>query len=139
MSVLFVSQPCFSISDLARLGVKPRLCRSSWRAFASTHLLMVSSPFLREALLTCSPCPPWNLPSLMVESMTFFHGPALISLSLAKVWLLFTLTLSDPMIWYSGQTALFHFLLTRAALASLPTPFFVALRSLVPFLQSQYV
>ena len=27
----------FPISGLARLGVKPRLCRSSWRAFASTH------------------------------------------------------------------------------------------------------
>ena len=30
----------FPISDLARLGVKPRLCRSSWRAFTSTHPLM---------------------------------------------------------------------------------------------------
>ena len=27
----------FPISGLARLEVKPRLCRSSWRAFASTH------------------------------------------------------------------------------------------------------
>ena len=27
----------FSVSGMARLGVKPRLCRSSWRAFASTH------------------------------------------------------------------------------------------------------
>ena len=27
----------FPISGLARLGVKPRLCRLSWRAFASTH------------------------------------------------------------------------------------------------------
>ena len=27
----------FPISGLARLGVRPRLCRSSWRAFASTH------------------------------------------------------------------------------------------------------
>ena len=30
----------FPISCLARLGVRPRLRRWSWRAFASTHLLM---------------------------------------------------------------------------------------------------
>ena len=33
----------FPISGLARLGVKPRLFRSSWRAFASTHPLMLPS------------------------------------------------------------------------------------------------
>ena len=58
----------FLISGLARLGVKPRLCRSSWRAFASTHPLMLPSTCSREALLACPPCPPWNLPSFMVES-----------------------------------------------------------------------
>ena len=41
----------FPISGLARLGVKPRLCRSSWRAFASTHPLMLPSTCSREALL----------------------------------------------------------------------------------------
>ena len=55
----------FPISGLARLGVKPRLCRSFWRAFASTHPLMVLSTCSREALLAC---PPWNLPSFTVES-----------------------------------------------------------------------
>ena len=55
----------FPISGLARLGVKPRLCRSSWRAFASTHPLMLSSTCSMEALLAC---PPWNLPSFTVES-----------------------------------------------------------------------
>ena len=39
----------FSISGLARLGVKPRF---SWRAFASTHPLM---PFPREIIFACSP------------------------------------------------------------------------------------
>ena len=58
----------FPISGLARLGVKPRLCRSSWRAFASTHPLMLSSTCSREALVACPPCPPWNLPSFTVES-----------------------------------------------------------------------
>ena len=51
----------FPISGLARLGVKPRLYRSSWRAFASTHSLMLH-------LLACPPFFPWNLPSFIVES-----------------------------------------------------------------------
>ena len=54
----------FPTSGLARLGVKPRLCRSSWRAFASTQQIMLPS----EALLACPPFPPWNLPSFTVES-----------------------------------------------------------------------
>ena len=58
----------FYISSLARLGVKPRLCRSSWRAFASTHLLMLPSTCSREALVTCPSCPPWNLSSFTVQS-----------------------------------------------------------------------
>ena len=48
----------FPISGLARLGVKPRLCRSCWRAFASTHPLMLPSTCSREALVACPPCPP---------------------------------------------------------------------------------
>ena len=48
----------FPISGLARLGVKPRLCRSSWRAFASTHPLMLPSTCSRGTLLACPPCPP---------------------------------------------------------------------------------
>ena len=58
----------FPISGLARLGVKPRLCRSSWRAFASTHPLMLPSTCSRKALLACPVCPPWNLPSFWMES-----------------------------------------------------------------------
>ena len=51
--------------------MKPRLCRSSWRAFASTHPRML--PFAsREALLACPPCPPWNLLSFIVESTVSF-------------------------------------------------------------------
>ena len=58
----------FPISGLARLRVKPRLCRSSWRALASTHPLMLPSTCSREALLACSPFALWNLPSFTVES-----------------------------------------------------------------------
>ena len=43
------------------------------------------------------------------------------------------------MIWYFGQTALFLFLLARAAAAFLPTALSVAVRPLFPFQQAQYV
>ena len=47
----------FPISGLARLGVKPRLCRSSWRAFASTYPLMLPSTCSRGTLFACPPFP----------------------------------------------------------------------------------
>ena len=59
---------CFPISDLARFGVKPRLRRSSWRAFASTHPLMFPSTCPREAFFACPPSPQWNLPFFTEES-----------------------------------------------------------------------
>ena len=67
------------------------------------------------------------------------HALALILLSLAKVQLSLTLTLSRLMIWYFGQTALFLFFSVKAAPAYLPTALSVALRSLFPFQQAQYV
>ena len=50
-----------------------------------------------------------------------------------------TLTLSPLVIWYSGQTALFLFLLAKAAPAFLQIALSVALRPLFPFRQAQYV
>ena len=67
------------------------------------------------------------------------HALALSPLFLAKVRLSPTLTLSPLMIWYSGQTALFLFLLARVAPAFLPTALSVALRPLFPFRQAQFV
>ena len=61
----------FSISGLARLGVKPRICRSSWRAFACTRPHIPPSTTPREALLACPPFPPWNLASFTVDSTLF--------------------------------------------------------------------
>ena len=107
----------FPISGLARLGVKPRLCRSSWRAFASTHPLMLPFTYSREALLACPPFPPWDLPSFTVEST--LSSPCSCSdspLSFSKVRLSLIWTLSHLTIWCSGQTALFLFLLAKAAL-----------------------
>ena len=62
----------FHISGLVRRRVKPKLCRSSWRVFASTHPLMLSSTSPREVLLAFPPFPPWNLPSLTVKSTLSF-------------------------------------------------------------------
>ena len=128
----------FPISGLARLGVKPRLCRSSWRAFASTHPLMFPSTCSGGLLLLALPfllgiCPRsrWSPPFPL-------HALALIPLTLAKVRLSPSLTLSPLMIWSSGQTALFLFLLARAAPAFLPTALSVALRPVFPFQQAQY-
>ena len=129
----------FPISGLARLGVKPRLCRSSWRALASTHPLMLPSTCSREALVACPPCLSWNLPSFTVESTLptpCSRSDPPLSRQGAALAHLDSLPL---MIWYSGQTALFFFLLARAAPAFLPTALSVALRPLFPFRQAQCV
>ena len=129
----------FPISGLVRLGVKPRLCRSSWRAFASTHPLMLPSTCSREALVACPPFPSWNLPSFTVESTLptpCSRSDSPFSRQGAVLAHLDSLLL---MIWCFGQTALFLFLLARAAPAFLPTALSVALRPLFPFRQAQYV
>ena len=53
---------------MARVGVKLRLSRSSWRAFASTYPIVLSSNPPREAVLACPPFSCWNLPLFTVES-----------------------------------------------------------------------
>ena len=108
----------FPILGLARLGMKPKLCRSSWRVLRSLnrscflpHLLWrLFFLALSHLLGTCHSSlrsPPFPL-----------HALALIPLSLAKVRLSLTL-LFHFKIWCSGQTALFLFLLTKAALVCL--------------------
>ena len=62
----------FLVLDFVKLGVKSRLCRSSWRDFVSTHFLMLPSIHLKEALLSCLSLPSWNLPSFIVESILSF-------------------------------------------------------------------
>ena len=119
---------------MARLEVKPRLCRSSWRACASTHPLMLPSTSLREGGSSC-------LPSLSFLESAFFHcgvHPFLLMFPLQSPSLLPTLTLSPFMIWYTGLMALFLFLLAKAVLVYLPTVFSMAPRSLFPFQQAQY-
>ena len=104
------------------------LTRSCFLLLVLGRLFLLALPFL---LVICLPSR-WSSPFPL-------HAPALILLSLAKVRLLPTLTLSSVMIWYSGPTALFLFLLARAALAYLPTAFSVVLRPLFPSQQVWFV
>ena len=104
------------------------LTRSCFLLLFLGRLSLLALPFLPGI----SVCPLWSPPLAL-------HDLALILLSLAKVRLSPTLTLSHLMIWYSGQTALFLFLLARAAPAFLPTALSVALMPLFPFRQAQFV
>ena len=99
---------------------------------------MLPSTSFREALVAWPPFPPWNLPFFTVESTLSTPCSCSDPLILAKVRLSPNLTLSPLLIWCFGQTALFLFLLARAAPAFLPTAFSVALRPLFPFQQAQY-
>ena len=91
------------------------------------RLFLLALPVLPGICLPSRWSPPFPL-----------HALAPIPLPLAKVRLSPTLTLSPLMIWCFGQTALFLFLLARAAPAFLPTALSVALRPLFPFRQAQY-
>ena len=102
--------------------------RSFFLLLVLGRLFLLALPVLLRIFLRSRWSPPFPL-----------HALALILLTLDKVRLSPTLTLSSLMIWYSGQTALFLLLLARAALAFLPTALSVALRPLFPFRQAQYV
>ena len=104
------------------------LTRSCFLLLVLGRLLLLALPVLLGICLPSRWSPPFPL-----------HALALIPLTLAKVRLSPTLTLSPLMIWYSGQTALFLFFLARAAPAFLPTAFSVALRPLFPFRKAQFV
>ena len=119
----------FPISGLARPGVKLRLWRCSWRAFASTHPLMLPSTSPREALFACPPVLfGFCLPSFTEESTLSSSCSRSDPSSLAKVRLSLALILSLLSIWCFGQTVLF--LLAKTALVYLPTALFVTLKPL---------
>ena len=103
------------------------LTRSCFLLLVLGRLFLLALPFLLGICLPSRCSPPFPL-----------HALALIPLTLAKVRLSPTLTLSPLMTWYSGQTALFLFHLARAAPVFLPTALSVALRPLFPFRQAQY-
>ena len=88
-----------------------------------------------KILLACTPFSSLELACLSSPC----HRSDLPSLSFAMVQISLTLTLSRPTVWCYGETALFVFLLSKAALAYLITALFVSLRPLSPFQQAQYV
>ena len=104
------------------------LTRSCFLLLVLGRLFLLSLPVLLGICLPSRSSPPFPL-----------HALTLIPLTLARVRLLPILTLSPLMTWCSGQTALFLFLLARAAPAFLPTALSVALRPLFPFRQAQFV
>ena len=123
MSGLFVSQLRFPFQDWPDLELNQDyadhpgellhpLTRSYFFLLQLGKLFLLVFPLLLGTCLRL----PWS-------PLFLLHAPALISLSLAKVRLSLTLTLSHLTIWYSGQTALFLFLLAKAALAYLPSAF----------------
>ena len=73
-----------------------------------------------------------TLTALLHRSIRFFLFALLL--------LFFTSLTSNAFltIWYSGQTALFFFLLAKAVLSYLPTALSVALRPLFPSQQAQH-
>ena len=100
---------------------------------------MLPSTFPREALLASPRFSPWNLPSFIVES-TLSSSCSRSDPPLSRQGAALANLDSLPLIIsYFGQTALFLFLLARAAPAYLPTALSVALRPLFPFQQAQYV
>ena len=118
--------------------MKPRLCRSTSRAFASTHPLMLPSTSTWEALLACPPSPPWNPPSFTVKST--LSSPCSRSdppLSRQGVALAHSDSLPsyDSVLW---TDALFLIFLTKTAVVYLPTALSVALRLFFSFHQAQY-
>ena len=104
------------------------LTRSCFLLLVLGRVFLLVLPFL----LGICPRSRWSPPFPL-------HALTLIPLSLAKVRLSPILTLSSLMIWCFGQTALFLFLLAKAAPAFLPTALSVALRPHFPFQQAQYV
>ena len=91
-----------------------------------------------EAVLPSLHSPSWNLPSSTVESILSSPCSRSDLPSLAKMRLSLTLTFSRLTICYFKQTALFHFLLAKAALSYLPTVLSVALGPLFRSQGAQY-
>ena len=97
----------FLISGLASDGVKPRLSRSSWRAFAFTHPLMLASTFSRKVPLAFPPSP-WNLPSFTVESTLFSlcsRSDPSLSRQGAALTHLDSLPAHDLVLWTDGSVS----------------------------------
>ena len=130
----------FPISGLARLGVKPRLYRSSWKALASTHPLMLPSSSPRKTLLAYPPSPPWNLPSFIVEStLSLLCSRSDLPLSRQGAALAHfdSLPSHDLVLWTDGSVPFPFGKVGSGVLSNCSLS--VALRPLFPFQQAQFV
>ena len=118
--------------------MKPRLSKFFWRAFASTHPLMLPSASPREALLAC---PLLSLVSAFLHcGLHSFLFMLPLNLPLSRQGMALAYLDSLPiMIWYFGLTALFLFLLAKATQVFLPTALSVATRPLFPSQQEQFI
>ena len=126
----------FSILGLAKLGVKSRLCRSSWRAFAFTHSLMFPSTSPKEALLTSLTSPFWNLLSFTMESTLStpcYRFDAPLSRQSAALAHLGSLLSHDLVLWTDGSAP---FSFGKNGSGVLANCLSVALRPLSPFQQA---
>ena len=141
MSGLFISQPPFLFQVWPDLKLNQDCADRPGELFRPLTRSRFLLPFLGRLFLLAFPFHFGIYLSSLCSPPLSFHAPALILLSLTKVRLSPTLTLSPLMIWYSGLTALFLFVffLARAAPAYLPTALSVALRPLFPFQQVQFV
>ena len=90
--------------------MKPRLCRSSWRGFSSSHPFMFIN-FSTVTLLATPPSLPWNLPSFTVQS-TFSSSCSRSDLPLSRQGAalahLDSLPPYDLVLWTDGSVS-FHF------------------------------
>ena len=91
----------FLISGLARLGVKPRLCRSSWRAFASTHPFLPSSICL--CLLSLSSLEPLSFTVESILSFPCSRSDPSLSRQDAALLYLDSLPPHDLVLWTDGS------------------------------------
>ena len=129
----------FPFSGLARLRVKPRLCRSSWRAFASTHPLMLPSTSPRDALLACPCFPSCNPPSCTVKSThfsLFSHSDPPLSRQGAALAHLDSLSPHDLVLWTDGYDPFPLGKGGSGVLANCFLSLFVVPRPLFPFQQA---
>ena len=58
----------FPLSSLSNRVISHRLTRQSWRSFCLGHSLSNALPASREPLVLCPPFPPWNPPTLTVNT-----------------------------------------------------------------------
>ena len=98
------------------------LTRSCFFLLVLGRLFLLALSFLLGICLRSRWGPPFPLHALARQGAALAHLDSL-----------------SPMIWYSRLGALFLFLLANAASAYLPTALSVALRTLFPFQQAQYV